>query len=447
MNNFNQIPNSGRFNTLVGMINANFQLTKQKIEELEHGGLEGFCGVFASTQALNTAYPSPRNGQWAYVTTASPWKVYTASNGAWADSGATYNGAIDISGLASQTDLNALDAKVDDLLDDGYQFGGVVTPASSPASSSTVSKWFYIAWTAGDYSTNFGGTSQTMTLESGDLAVIIDNAGTWSINKTGIVAKEFADGYDTEPTEDSEALMKSKDIYTALQALKSEVDDEIADIDMNFASGESVSEVSIASALGQDGNALPTVGAILNEVNVSTLDDIKASALQRGSTPTHYIAYKSIGGVRFKVGVLDVFSNPTGSVLTQVLTTHYVLEGNQISDNVQEDGKVFQYYRSCKINGGTLPTGVGVWTNWKCVNESVWASAIAELRDRMTSFRLISDSYSKSQTDTLLSAKQDTINDLSAIRSGAALGATAIQPTDASEAVITAAEMDEVLGG
>ena len=37
------------------------------------------------------------------------------------------------------------------------------------------------------------------------------------------------------------------------------------------------------------------------------------------------------------------------------------------------------------------------------------------------------DAYTKSQTDTLLSGKQDTIDDLNSIRSGAALGTTALQ--------------------
>lgn len=37
------------------------------------------------------------------------------------------------------------------------------------------------------------------------------------------------------------------------------------------------------------------------------------------------------------------------------------------------------------------------------------------------------DAYTKSQTDTLLSEKQDTIDDLNSIRSGAALGTTALQ--------------------
>lgn len=43
------------------------------------------------------------------------------------------------------------------------------------------------------------------------------------------------------------------------------------------------------------------------------------------------------------------------------------------------------------------------------------------------------DAYTKSQTDTLLSGKQDTIDDLSSIRSGAALGTTALQDSDISD--------------
>lgn len=41
--------------------------------------------------------------------------------------------------------------------------------------------------------------------------------------------------------------------------------------------------------------------------------------------------------------------------------------------------------------------------------------------------------YTKSETDTLLDAKQNTINDLSTIRSGASAGATAVQPSDISD--------------
>lgn len=41
-----------------------------------------------------------------------------------------------------------------------------------------------------------------------------------------------------------------------------------------------------------------------------------------------------------------------------------------------------------------------------------------------------STTYTKTETDALLSAKQDTISDLSEIRSGAALGTTAVQPGD-----------------
>lgn len=39
-----------------------------------------------------------------------------------------------------------------------------------------------------------------------------------------------------------------------------------------------------------------------------------------------------------------------------------------------------------------------------------------------------STTYTKTEVDTALSAKQDTISDLAAIRSGASLGSTAVQP-------------------
>ena len=54
-----------------------------------------------------------------------------------------------------------------------------------------------------------------------------------------------------------------------------------------------------------------------------------------------------------------------------------------------------------------------------------------------------STTYTKTETDTLLSGKQDTISDLATIRSGAALGATAVQPSDLAT-VATTGDYDDL---
>ena len=48
----------------------------------------------------------------------------------------------------------------------------------------------------------------------------------------------------------------------------------------------------------------------------------------------------------------------------------------------------------------------------------------------LTAFSRSLNDYTDAEIDTLLSAKQDTISDLSEIRSGAAAGATAVQQTE-----------------
>lgn len=53
----------------------------------------------------------------------------------------------------------------------------------------------------------------------------------------------------------------------------------------------------------------------------------------------------------------------------------------------------------------------------------------------LTAFNRALNDYTDAEIDTLLSAKQDTISDLSEIRSGAAAGATAVQPAELQNAV------------
>ena len=63
------------------------------------------------------------------------------------------------------------------------------------------------------------------------------------------------------------------------------------------------------------------------------------------------------------VGVLQIFSDNLGHSVTQVLTTHYVLEGGEIS-GTHDDNRIFTYYRSYgrPDNSGNLTAGE--WTQW-----------------------------------------------------------------------------------
>lgn len=63
------------------------------------------------------------------------------------------------------------------------------------------------------------------------------------------------------------------------------------------------------------------------------------------------------------VGVLQIFSDNLGHSVTQVLTTHYVLEGGEIS-GTHDDNRIFTYYRSYGRPDASGNLTAGEWTQW-----------------------------------------------------------------------------------
>lgn len=123
----------------------------------------------------------------------------------------------------------------------------------------------------------------------------------------------------------------------------------------------------VASVEGLE-EALVTLG--LPKKDISQIDGLNEAINMLSSSSAMYIVTAStLGGTTFKVGVMEVFSDNAGHCVTEVLTTHYVLDENGEIDTTQHiDGNVFQYYRSCKISGGTLPVDVGEWTPWSSLS-------------------------------------------------------------------------------
>lgn len=83
-------------------------------------------------------------------------------------------------------------------------------------------------------------------------------------------------------------------------------------------------------------------------------------------------------------GVLDVFGDDMGHMLTQVFKTHYKVE-NGILTTTHSDNEIFQYYRSYHIvEGGTSDIPVGTWGEWKEIKSGSTGADISELTDRVT---------------------------------------------------------------
>ena len=67
------------------------------------------------------------------------------------------------------------------------------------------------------------------------------------------------------------------------------------------------------------------------------------------------------------VGILHCFSDDSQHMLTQVFTTHYLLP---FSNNTHSDEKIFTYFRSYHLSGGTSSIPTGTWGEWTLVYSS-----------------------------------------------------------------------------
>lgn len=116
MENFNNIPSTGTFGDVVNKINQNFLLAKEAIDKLAYLDFHALAcvGLFASSSALESAVPSPQEGNWALVGTSTPYAVYVADDdGDWNDSGSTFSFNVDFSDYTPRALFDDLTGAVD----------------------------------------------------------------------------------------------------------------------------------------------------------------------------------------------------------------------------------------------------------------------------------------------------------------------------------------------
>lgn len=95
MNDFNVIPNTGKFGNIVNAINSNFQLAKEAIDVSSYQKTN-CLGFYDTAAALNAAQPSPSDNDWALVGTNSNLTIYVAQNGSWTATSTTLSLAVDL---------------------------------------------------------------------------------------------------------------------------------------------------------------------------------------------------------------------------------------------------------------------------------------------------------------------------------------------------------------
>lgn len=113
-----------------------------------------------------------------------------------------------------------------------------------------------------------------------------------------------------------------------------------------------------------------TVGNIGNTPDyVCTLDlsdiDLDVARIQQavlGKRPMFYIVTDNSVG-NYVVGTMCMFSDNMHHVLTQVLTTHFLVQDGVFSSHV--DSKVYTYYRSYNFGAPGLEGPIRQWTEWR----------------------------------------------------------------------------------
>lgn len=121
---------------------------------------------------------------------------------------------------------------------------------------------------------------------------------------------------------------------------------------------------------------------ILNKIDLSEidLDSSTIAGLSLAGVPTRY----NVVSKDKSCGVMDVFGDGMGHMLTQVFKTHYKVE-NGILTTTHSDNEIFQYYRSYHIvEGGTSDIPVGTWGEWKEIKSGSTGADISELTNRVT---------------------------------------------------------------
>lgn len=163
MENFNNVPSSGTFGSVISVVNQNFALAKEAIDKLAFS--KSACmGFYETSSELNDAHPTPTDGDWALVGNSAPFNVYVANNGSWVDSGADYIISMDVDIVNNLTDGGsdkALSAEMGKVLN--------LTKASAETTSDTIFVMFdgnatapVISPAAGEYE---GEQTITMTAD------------------------------------------------------------------------------------------------------------------------------------------------------------------------------------------------------------------------------------------------------------------------------------------
>lgn len=144
----------------------------------------------------------------------------------------------------------------------------------------------------------------------------------------------------------------------------------------DYTGNECYPKTHVKQVLTEDGGNLGD--ELLNKVDISSLDfDVTIiGKIVNATSPCCFIVTQS----GKNVGTLECFSDSMGHMVTQKFTTHYTLP---FSQNTHTDEKIFTYFRSYHINGGTSTIPTGTWGEWTLVYSSDSQKDIENIKEQI----------------------------------------------------------------
>lgn len=133
---------------------------------------------------------------------------------------------------------------------------------------------------------------------------------------------------------------------------------------INFGTYNSIS-TEIVQEIGSKDNVVmsqkATTDALLNKVNLFELDFDKETIIKiiASAYPCRFIVIDK----NINCGTLDCFSDNMGHMLTQIFETHFT-EWEPSLGSSHTDDKIYRYWRSYHLQGGTSTIPVGEWSEW-----------------------------------------------------------------------------------
>lgn len=122
---------------------------------------------------------------------------------------------------------------------------------------------------------------------------------------------------------------------------------------------------TLTSRLDVEGTGLMTVDEMINFNPIAN----GGSSYLAGylDKPSRYVVTKEVGGVPVNVGILEILSDSSQHIYTQVFTTHFVLDNSGNLDlGSHSDTKLVTYFRSYSIDSPLIDSGT--WTKWKDIS-------------------------------------------------------------------------------